>query len=118
MNPLTNLLIWIGNHFTTTAYMASTKIQGLVWSTADILLIFILLKIAGHIRELTGRKPITWRYYLLWITAVLTPAILFAKSPNQILVFESIICGTQFAVLVFTVVRERAAMVAFLKRVR
>lgn len=101
-------LVWIGTHFTPEAYLASTKVQGLLWSAADLVLVFAFLRIAGVLRSREGARPIRWRYLLLAGTALITPALAFAQTSRQILVLESLICGVQFLLLVATLFLERS----------
>jgi hypothetical protein len=116
MTLIQEILLWIGNHFHTDVYMVYTKIQGLLWSLADIALVFFLLKIADHARALHQKQRIVWRYRLLWFSALITPGLLLMKTPNQFLLLECLICGTQFAILVFTVIAERKDAIILLEK--
>ncbi len=115
MNAFKTLLLWVGTGFTTEIYMISTKIQGIAWSIADIVLVFILLKIVDLVRQSSGKKRIFYRYLLLLVSAVLTPSLLFTQTARQIFILESIICGMQFAILVYTVIAERKDLLHFVK---
>jgi hypothetical protein len=108
---------WIGANFTTEVYMLSSRIQGILWSMADIVLVFVFLKICDLIRDQKKKKKILFRYFLLWLTAILTPLLIFTHEPKEFLILESAICGTQFAILVYTVIIERKSMVVFLKEI-
>jgi hypothetical protein len=108
--------LWIAARFTPEAYMVSTKVQGLVWSLADLLLVFVFLRIADTLREGQGAPPIRWRYALLAATALATPLLLFAASSRAILLLESLICGVQFLILVATLVLERARFLGLARR--
>ena len=107
-------LLWIATHFTADLYLTSTKVQGLAWSGADLVLVFILLRIASLLRGREGLRPIRWRYGLLGATAMATPLLAFAATSRQILLLESAICGTQFLVLAYTLARERARFLALI----
>lgn len=107
MDILSQALLWIGTHFTAGVYLNSTKVQGLMWSTADIVLVFIFLRIADVLRVREGVRRIRWRYVILAGTALLTPLLVFAATPRQILILESIVCGTQFLLLVVTLFTEK-----------
>jgi hypothetical protein len=107
MNDLNSLFIWIDANFTAGLYMLSTQIQGIIWSLADIVLVYMLLKIADLIRKKTGKKPIRLRYYILYVTALLTPGLFIARTPQQIFMLEALVCGIQFCLLIYTVVVDR-----------
>jgi hypothetical protein len=109
-------LLWIGAHFTADVYLASSKLQGILWSAADIALVLAFLRIADFVRARTGEKKIRFRYHFLWLSALLTPLMLFARTPQQFFLLEAVICGTQFLILVYTVVAERRRMVAVMRK--
>jgi hypothetical protein len=113
MNAMESLMLWIGTHFTADAYITSTKIQGLTWSLADIVLVFVLLKIAGMIRAKSGKKKILFRYLFLYLSALLTPLLLLTTTPRQFLWLESLICGIQFLILAYTVILEGKDVLRF-----
>jgi peptidoglycan/LPS O-acetylase OafA/YrhL len=108
--------LWIGAHFTAEVYLFSSKLQGMLWSAADIVLVLALLKIADFVRHRSGEKKIALRYLFLWLSALITPLMFFAQSPQQFFLLEAAICGMQFLILVYTVVAERKRMVAVMRK--
>jgi len=116
MKFIDHIFLWIGNNFTTEVYMVSTRMQGILWSMADIVLVFILLKMAGLSRIKAGEKKIFIRYYLLWSSAILTPLLGFARTPREFFILESIICGIQFLILAYTVIVESKHILNFFGR--
>lgn len=115
MDPLAQALLWIGTRFTAEAYLTSTKIQGIIWSIADIVLLFAFLRIAGVLRDREGAAPVRWRYIILAGTALITPLLLFAGTSRQIIVLESIICGTQFLLIIVTILLERSRFLGLVR---
>lgn len=115
MKLLETIFLWIGANFTTEVYMLYTKFQGILWSLGDIVLVFALLKIADSIRIRRQKQKIRIRYIFLLFSAILTPLLVFTQTPKQFLFLESIICGTQFTILVYTLITERKGMVDFIK---
>jgi hypothetical protein len=107
---------WIVTRFTRDAYLVSTKVQGLMWSGADLLLVFAFLRIADVLRAKSGDPPIRWRYAFLALTALLTPLLVFARSSREILLLESLVCGVQFLILVATLILERNRLAALARR--
>jgi len=114
MEILDPVFLWIASRFTAGVYLTSTKVQGLVWSGADLVLVFIFLRIASLLRAQEGARPIRWRYLLLAATALATPLLAFAETPRQVLLLESAVCGLQFLVLLHTLVRERGRFMSLL----
>jgi hypothetical protein len=117
MTFLESLFLKIGETFTIDHYLLYTKIQAVAWSCADILILFMLLKIASLVRQKSHRSTIRFRYFILWATAVFTPALILGDTARQIFLLESLICGVQFAVLLYTVITERRGVMAFLKEI-
>jgi len=93
--------------------MFYTKIQGMIWSLADFLLIFFILKIIDLVRANEGKGKIFFRYLFLWSSAVLTPLLILPQTKNGFFLLESIICGIQFSILVYTVMVERKRVFNF-----
>ena len=116
MKLIETIFVWVAANFTTEVYMISTKIQGILWSIADIVLVFVFLKIADLVRVRTQKKKIRWRYFSLWFSAVLTPILIFTQTPKQVILLESVICGTQFSILIYTVIVERKGMMDFITK--
>lgn len=106
--------LWIARHFHPEAYLISSKIQGLLWSAADVVLVAAVLKIAGLARRGKGRRRILVRYILLAGSALLTPLLLFTRTPRDFFLLECLICGSQFAILIYTAVLERSGILDLL----
>jgi len=45
-NLMDMIFLEIGKNFSTEAYMLTTKVQGILWSISDIIIIYFMLKIA------------------------------------------------------------------------
>jgi hypothetical protein len=58
-------------------------------------------------RRRAGLKAPWVRYVLLGLSAVLTPLLLFTRTPGEFFRLESVICGGQFLILLYTAVFER-----------
>ena len=115
MKPITDILLWVSQNFTTEIYLFSTKIQGIIWSIVDIVLIYFLLRIIDLARAKIKMKRILFRYFFLLFSVVLTPFLVFVQTARVFFYLESIICGIHFSILVFIVFAERKMMLAFLR---
>jgi len=52
ISNLIDMVFWeIGKNFTTEAYMLTTKVQGILWSISDIIIIYFMLKIYSVFTE-------------------------------------------------------------------
>ncbi len=118
---ITNLMdfvfLEIGRNFSTEAYMLTTKIQGILWSISDIIIIYFMLKIASLIREKNEKKKIFFRYIFLWLSAVLVPFLVFTVTPRQFFILESVIFGLQFSVLIYSVLAETKDTITFFRKI-
>jgi len=115
MEILTNTLLWVGNHFSHEVYYTTTKVQGIFWSLADIAIVWYMLRIADLIRNRTGRPKITWRYYLLLLSAILTPLLLAIKNANHFFILEAVIFAIQYLLLMYSVLAERKDVLQFIR---
>ncbi|MFO7560693.1 MAG: hypothetical protein R6X10_17825 [Desulfobacterales bacterium] len=115
METLTNILLWAGNHFTHEIYYTTTKIQGIFWSLADIAIVWYMLKIADVIRHRAGRPKITWRYYFLLLSAILTPFLLAVKTAKHFFILEAVIFAIQYLLLMYSVVAERKGVLGYIR---
>ena len=115
MEIATKTLLWAGNHFSHEIYFTTTKIQGLFWSLADIVLVWYMLKIADFIRNRTGKPKVTWRYYLLLLSAVLTPFLVLMKTSPHFFILEAVIFALQYSLLLYSVIVEKKGVLIFIK---
>lgn len=117
MSALDQIFLWISVNFTAEAYLFHTKIQGIVWSLADIILVLALLRIVDLGRRKAGLKGPWVRYAFLCLTALLTPLLLFSRTRGEFFLLECIICGGQFLILLYTVVVERKRLLELVLRI-
>lgn len=110
------LFTTIGRGFSPEVYLATTKVQGILWSAADIALIYFLLKIAGLARIADGRRKVARRYRLLALSAVLIPFLVFMPTARHFFILESIIFGLQFSILIHTLAADTRPVLALLAK--
>ena len=118
MRILDKFFLWIGATFTVSAYMNSTRIQGLLWSAADITLALVFLKIADEARARAGKGKIRFRYGLVWASALLTLILPFARNPREFFHLESLIFGLQYLVLLFSAFTESRTILEAIRNAR
>ena len=112
---MTDLFLYIGAHFTRDAYMTATRIQGILWSVSDVLLIYILLKIIAFIKGRRCPKRLFVQRLLLWISAGLVPFLPFIHGSQDFFILESVIFGLQFAVLIYSVFADSGDVMRYFK---
>jgi hypothetical protein len=116
-NLLELVLLEIGKSFSTEAYLLTTKVQGILWSLSDIVIIYVLLKIVSLIRGKNRKKKIIFRYIFLWLSAVPVPFLIFTVTSNQFFILESIVFGLQFSVLIYSVFAETKDTIIFFEKI-
>ena len=117
MDYIDSIFIKIGANFGRDSYYLLTKIQGILWSIANTLLVFYFLKIVGIIRMKNYRKRIRVRYYFLGVTAILSPFLLVTRTGYMFFYLEAAIYGIQYAILLYTLVLERRALLNYFREI-
>jgi len=105
----------IGAGFTPEAYMAATRIQGILWGISDCIFIYFLLKVVGHMNSVSNRKKVFFRYGFLFISAILIPFLVFTKNSGQLFMLESVIFVFQLSVLLYTAFADAKRMMVYLR---
>ena len=116
-NIMEMVFLELGKSFSTEAYMLTTKVQGILWSISDVLIIYVMLKIVSLIREQNQRKKILFRYIFLWLPAILVPFLVFTTTPKQFFNLESVISELQFSVLIYSVFAETKETINFFRKI-
>ena len=77
------------------------QIEGILWSIADVLLVFAALKFVNLIRVHNGLKPYHKLYYLLFFSFALTPLLLFSSHFLDYIAIEGFVVSVQYLILVY-----------------
>jgi len=115
MSVLDSWLLGIASRFDAGAYLLWTRFQVLGWSVADLVILFVVLKVSDLARAKEGRRRIRFRYLLLLLSAVLIPFAVLAEGSDQVFLWEAAVFGLQFAVLLFSVLIERRRVLALFR---
>lgn len=70
----------IGNTFSPEAYLLLTRIQGSLWTLADFVIVFYLLRTGNLLRHYLGRR--THRYSYLLLSATVPLALMLPLAPT------------------------------------
>lgn len=111
---MTDLFHALASGFTEQVYLVLTRAQGILWSLADILIVFAFLKIADLARGKGKGKRILYRYLFLGLSACLTPLLLLCRTSRDFFLLECIICGIQFSILLYSLIAEWKNILDFL----
>lgn len=107
------LFVWIAAFYREGAYMAGSKIAGVLCSFADIAMIWMFLKLADAIR---GGTPSTWRYRTLGVFALLTPTLFLPKISTHFFILQFLVLGLPYLILVWSVVTEAPRILAHIRQ--
>ncbi len=104
--------VWLAAFYREGAYMAGSKIAGILCSFADIAMIWMFLKLTDAIR---GGPPATWRYRTLTVFALLTPTLLLPKVSTHFFILQFLVLGLPYLILVCSVVTEAHRILAHIR---
>ena len=86
------------------------KIEGMLWSIADVLLIFSVLRLVDVVRKFSHVKTYKKLYYLLFFSFALTPLLLFVSNLFYFLTIEIIVLDIQYIIVIYVIMRNRGLM--------
>lgn len=107
MPCIESIFLWLGTNFNPGLYLFTSKIQGILWSAADVVLVLAVLKIADLARGKQDLGRLVILHWVLWLSALLTPLLLMAATPRQFFLLECVICGSQFSILLYVACTEK-----------
>lgn len=92
---------WMGTHFSPESYLFWTRIQCLLWTAADVVIVYNLIRIANTGRKLTGDRPHRVSYVVLGLTLLPTPLIAVAKTGGTVFLIELLITAPHFLLILY-----------------
>jgi hypothetical protein len=101
-----DLILWIGRDFTGNLFDISTRIQEILWSMAELVIVFHCLRIADAVRTRFGKRPFRVRYMVFWCIVIANPIILFT-APGET---HDKLMLLNFSMMVYTLMSERKVL--------
>lgn len=98
------MFLWVGRNFSPEVYLLATKIQGMLWSIADVILIFCILRITDIVLAHNNQRPISIRYWMLLFSALPVPLLFYTSRGDHFFYIECVIFGLQFSILIYTII--------------
>lgn len=95
------VIVWMGHHFTPEQYLFWTRVQCVAWTTADLVIVFYLLRIANLGRYALNVRPHRWSYMVLSITACGIPFIATAGAGWRIFGLELLVTVPHFLIILY-----------------
>ncbi len=105
----------IADGFTDDVYQRFTRVQMIAWSVADLLLVWVVLRISGYVRRAQRRPRIVLRYVLLGGSIFLTPLVPLVSDLEGVFRLECVIFVLQYAALLTSLVLEGPHVMRFLR---
>ncbi len=110
INMLDKIFLFISQYYRNELYMAGTRLAGLLCSYADIIMLWLFLKLCDDINGKISRR----RYFII---AVLTPSLLFVKDSTIFFILQGIVLSGPYFILVWTAFTEAKNILAHIKEV-
>jgi hypothetical protein len=96
-----DVVLWLGDRFSPEAYLFWTRIQCLLWTGADLVIVYCLTRIANLGRARLGHAPHRAPYVVLAVTALMAPGVAFAATGMQVFLLELAITVPHFLVIIY-----------------
>ena len=101
MNTFIEILRFLGAHYSPEQYLFMTKIQCLLWTAADLVVVFYLLQIANLARTQLHLPKHLYPYIALGVTVFFVPLVPIAQSGAMIFRLELLITVPHFVLILY-----------------
>ena len=101
-----NLLNVMGNAFTAEQYLFWTRLECSVWTLADVVIVFCLIRLANASRRVLNRPAHVFSYVALAATLPLAAFIPFAPTGGIILLIELAVTIPHFLLILYVLVKD------------
>lgn len=99
-----DFILWMGRQFSPEAYLLWTRVQCLLWTGADLLIIIYLTRSANLLRRLCEVPTHRWPYYIVAATLVPVPFIVLVSTGMQLFLVELLITVPHFILILYVLV--------------
>lgn len=82
------------------------KIEGILWSVFDFLMVFFFLKFINIIRLKNNLKPYKKAFYFLYFSFIITPLLLFTTDLFYFFLIEIIVLNIQYFILIYAILNN------------
>ena len=110
---LDSFFYWVGTAYQDELYLSGLKFAGILCSYMDIMVAAILVRSADFIRE---RRPSKFRFGVLLLFALITPALLFPKEGLDFFIIQFAVLAPPYLILMYTAFTEAKYFMAWMKR--
>lgn len=107
-----SLLLSLASELTVPRLFEATRWNALLWSIADLGVCIVVLDVAERCRA----KKAWIRRMVVAATGVASLGIFLVSTPRELFALEAFICGTQFLVILGTIIYESRIFIDFYHR--
>jgi hypothetical protein len=94
-------ILWIGGQFSPEDYLFWTRVQCLMWTAADVVIIVALARLANLARTREGARTHLFTCLVLAATIALAPFVILAPTGALIFVLELLITVPHFVLILY-----------------
>lgn len=98
---ITDAILWLGERFSPDQYLFWTRIQCLMWTSADLVIVYYLLRIANLGRQQIGIRLHRYSYVILALTIPGMPFVAIARTGMQVFLLELAITVPHFLLILY-----------------
>lgn len=103
---MAGLAQWMGTHFSPEQYLFWTRIQCILWTGADLAIVYYLLRLANLGRRVAGASPHRIPFAVLALTALGLPFIALANGGWQVFAWELLVTVPHFLLIVYVIIAD------------
>lgn len=96
-----DMIMWLGHHFSPEQYLFWTRIECLAWTTADVLIVLFLIRLANLARGWGKRRKHLFSYLVLGLTLMPVPVIAVAQTGWAIFMLEVLVTVPHFLLILY-----------------
>ena len=101
VDQILGLLSMLGVYYSAEQYLFMTKLQCMLWTSADVVMVIYLTRIANLARKQLGKSLHVMPYVVLGITMLFVPFVPIAESGSLIFKLEMLITVPHFILLIY-----------------
>jgi hypothetical protein len=103
-----DFIAWMGSLFSPEAYLFWTRIQCLLWTAADVLIIVFLTRSANLLRVVCGAPLHRVPFIILGVSLVPVPLVVLVPTGMQLFLVELLITVPHFLLILYVLLANIA----------
>lgn len=104
---MVEILREIGPYFSSDAYLTWTRVQCVLWTAADVVIVVVLLLMANRVRTAVGVRPHVYSFILVALTVCLVPFVILASTGRLVFLLELLVTVPHFLLILYVLLADR-----------